>query len=284
MSELSVPVKEDTVRFNHPSLPKDKPCHTWYKVYGDLKSSRSGRPLVTLHGGPGACHNYLLSLKSLAVDHGIPIVFYDQLGNGNSTHLREKRLDTSFWTPELFMAELSNLLEHLGIADDYDLLGQSWGGMFGAMWGIKGHKGLKRLIISNSPASMEMWVDACNEWRNQLPRDVDEVLERCEREKKYDDPEYQKAVLYFYKRHLCRVNAAGKPHGEGDEGGDPFPKDVQESLRWLEEDDTVYFTMNGPSEFTVVGSLKMWSVVEEVRKIQVPVLVLNGEWDEARDS
>ena len=131
---------------------------------------------------------------------------------------------------------------------------------------------------------MEMWVDACNEWRKQLPRAIDEVLERCEREKQYDDPEYQKAVLYFYKRHLCRVNAQGKPHVEGDQGGDPFPKDVQDSLRWLEEDDTVYFTMNGPSEFTVVGSLKKWSVVEEVRKIQVPVLVLNGEYDEARDS
>ena len=179
------------------------------------------------------------------------------------------------------MAELENLLEHLGIADNYDLLGQSWGGMFGAMCGIKGLKGMKRLVISNSPASMKLWVEACNEWRKELPREVDEVLERCEKEKKYDDPEYVKAVMYFYKRHLCKVNKDGKPHGEGD---DSFPKDVQDSLEWLEKDDTVYFTMNGPSEFTVVGSLKTWSVVDDLHKIEVPVLVLNGEFDEARDS
>ena len=281
MADTNASGKEGTVTFKHPSLPTDKPCETWYKVYGDLKSSTSGRPLVTLHGGPGACHNYLLSLKALSTQYGIPVVFYDQLGNGNSTHLREKRLDTSFWTPDLFMAELENLLEHLGIADNYDLLGQSWGGMFGAMCGIKGLKGMKRLVISNSPASMKLWVEACNEWRKELPREVDEVLERCEREKKYEDPEYVKAVMYFYKRHLCKVNKDGKPHGEGD---DSFPKDVQDSLEWLEKDDTVYFTMNGPSEFTVVGSLKTWSVVDDLHKIEVPVLVLNGEFDEARDS
>ena len=283
MADANVPVKEGTVPFKHPSISTDTPCETWYKVYGDLNSSKSGRPLVTLHGGPGACHNYLLNLQALASKYSIPVVFYDQLGNGNSTHLRDKRLDTSFWTPELFMAELENLLEHLGIADDYDLLGQSWGGMFGAMWGIKGHKGLKRLIISNSPASMEMWVESCNAWRKQLPRDVNEVLERCEREKKYEDPEYQKAVLCFYKRHLCRVNAQGTPHSSDDER-DPFPKDVVDTLGWIEKDDTVYFTMNGPSEFTVVGSLKTWSVIEELHKIRVPTLVLNGEFDEARDS
>jgi L-proline amide hydrolase len=63
-------------------------------------------------------------------------VFYDQIGGGKSTHIREKRLDTDFWVPELFMAELDNLLVHLGIADDFDLLGQSWGGMLGAMFAV----------------------------------------------------------------------------------------------------------------------------------------------------
>ena len=40
---------------------------------------------------------------------------------------------------------------------------------------------------------------------------------------------------------------------------------------------------NGPSEFTVVGSLKTWSVVDEVRKIKIPVLLINGEHDEAQN-
>src|ERR1700677_2786247 len=135
MSKSQVKVEEGTVTFKHPSLPDDKPCQTWYKVIGDLKTSSTGRPLVTLHGGPGACHNYLLpSLSELPEKYGVPVVFYDQIGNGKSTHYREKRLDTNFWTPDLIMSELENLLEHLGIGDDYDLLGQSWGGMLGAMF------------------------------------------------------------------------------------------------------------------------------------------------------
>lgn len=269
MSGSSPSVVEGTVSFHHPSLPK--PCETWYKVYGDLKSSRSGRPLVTLHGGPGMAHNYLLSMSALATnpEYSIPVVFYDQIGSGRSTHLREKRMDTSFWVPELFMAELDNLLTHLGIADDFDLLGQSWGGMLGASLAVRGHKGLKRLIIANSPASMALWTESCNAWRAQLPAEIDQALQKHEANKTYTDPEYLHAVEYFYKLHLCRVF--------------PFPQDLLDTLAYVEEDDTVYMTMNGPSEFTVVGSLKTWSIVDQLHKITVPTLVLNGEFDEARD-
>lgn len=225
-------VTEGTVEFKHPSLPKK--CETWYKVVGDLKSSASGRPLVTLHGGPGACHNYLLYLSDLSSKYGIPVVFYDQLGNGNSTSLREKRLDTSFWTPELFLDELDNLLAHLGIQDNYDLLGQSWGGMLGSMHAIRQPKGLHRFVISNSPASMGLWAEAQAYWKSQLPEDVAKTIDKHEKDQSYSDPEYEKAVMEFYVRHLCRAK------GEGDM---PFPKDVNDSLNWLMKDDTVYYTM-----------------------------------------
>ena len=71
-------------------------------------------------------HQYMRNCSLLSTDYGIPVVLYDQLGCGKSTHLREKRLDTDFWTPELFMAELDNLVKYLGIDDDFDILGQSW--------------------------------------------------------------------------------------------------------------------------------------------------------------
>lgn len=260
-------VTEGRVAFKHPSLPK--PCETWYKVVGDLKSSASGRPLVTLHGGPGMAHNYLLNLSGLSARYNIPVIFYDQVGSGLSTHIPEKRLDTSFWIPALFVAELDNLLEHLGVSSDFDLLGQSWGGMLGSVFAIRGHPGLKRLIISNSPASMPLFVDSCNAWRRELPREIDDALQRHEDDKSYTDPEYVAAVEFFYKRHLCRI--------------DPFPKDLTDTIAWVEKDDTVYMTMNGPSEFTVVGSLKNWSVIDEVHKITAPTLVLSAEFDEARE-
>lgn len=101
-----------------------KPCKTWYKVIGDLQSNK---PLVALHGGPGCAHEYLLVLADLTSSLSIPIVLYDQIGNGQSTHLPEKNGDGSFWNEQLFLDELDNLLTHLGIKDNYDLLGHSWG-------------------------------------------------------------------------------------------------------------------------------------------------------------
>ena len=61
--------------------------------------------------------------------------------------------------------------------------------MLGASFGIRGHKGLKRLVISNSPASVPLWIESCNEWRKQLPADVEKALQKHESEKSYCDPE-----------------------------------------------------------------------------------------------
>ena len=127
---------------------------TWYRITGDLKSKKL--PVVMLHGGPGAAHNYLDSYKHLA-DRGCAVIHYDQLGCGLSTHLPDA--PKQFWTPRLFLDELESLTRHLGIADAYQVVGQSWGGMLGAEHGITQPKGLKALVIANSPASMTLWLE-----------------------------------------------------------------------------------------------------------------------------
>lgn len=40
---------------------------------------------------------------------------------------------------------------------------------------------------------------------------------------------------------------------------------------------------NGPSEFNVIGSLKGWDITPELHKINVPTLLINGNYDEAQD-
>ena len=109
---------------------------TWYRITGDLSSPLT--PLVVAHGGPGATSDYVWSIATIART-GRPVIHYDQLGSGRSTHLRSKGAE--FWTVELFLDELEFLLDHLGIADNYYFLGQSWGGMLGAEHGIR-HDGL----------------------------------------------------------------------------------------------------------------------------------------------
>lgn len=223
---MSIPeVAEGLVEFSVPTA--GKPCQMWYKVVGDLKSGT--RPLVCLHGGPGCSHHYLLSIADLTSSYGIPTIFYDQIGNASSTHLPEKNGDASFWTVELFLDELDNLLSKLGVQDDYDLLGQSWGGMLGACHAARQPTGLKRLILADSPSDMRLFVEAANLLRTKLPEDVQDALKKHEADGTTDSKEYEAAVEVFYSRHLCRL--------------DPMPEELVTSLEWIKKDPTVYLTM-----------------------------------------
>jgi L-proline amide hydrolase len=238
---------------------------TWYRVTGDLRSGRA--PLVAAHGGPGGTHDYLLTIADIAKS-GRPVIHYDQLGNGKSTHLRERGAD--FWTVDLFLDELENLLERLGIADAYHLLGQSWGGMLAAEHAVRRPKGLRSLIISDSPASMPLWLAAAAELRAQLPPGVQAALTRHEEAQTTDTPEYLTAMQVFYDRHVCRIV--------------PPPEELARTFAAIADDQTVYFTMNGPSEFHVIGTLKTWSVIDRLDRIIAPTLLISGEYDEAAPS
>ena len=92
------------------------------------------------------------------------------------------------------------------------------------------------------------------------------VLTKHEEAGTTDDPEYETAVRVFYDRHLCRV---------------PWPDGLQRSFDQMAADPTVYHTMNGPSEFHVIGSLKGWDITDRLREITTPTLLVSGRHDEA---
>ncbi|MFG1949442.1 proline iminopeptidase-family hydrolase [Nonomuraea sp. NPDC048826] len=238
---------------------------TWYRVTGDL---RGGRPaLVVLHGGPGSTHDYLTNLAGLS-GLGWPVVHYDQIGNGGSTHLPGR--DPGFWTVRLFLDELANLLEQLAIADDYVLLGHSWGGVLAAEHAATAPSGLRGLILANSPASYPMWLKELDVLRSLLPPGVDETLRRHEAAGTTDSDEYAQAVRVFYSRHLCRLQ--------------PWPREMLASFYEVYNDPTVYFTMNGPSDFHVIGTLRDWSVIDRCPDVTAPTLVISGRHDEVTEA
>ena len=173
---------------------------TWYRVTGDLASGKA--PIFILHGGPGAAHNYVDSYKLLAND-GRAVVHYDQIGCGNSTLLPGKPAE--FWTPQLFVDELENLVDHLGARAGFHVLGQSWGGMLGAEYGVRRPKGLKSLTIANSPASMALWTAEAMRQRLDMPQHIQDALNTHEATESYDHPDYQAATMWVYERHVCRV-------------------------------------------------------------------------------
>ncbi|MEV0221823.1 proline iminopeptidase-family hydrolase [Streptomyces sp. NPDC050704] len=245
---------------NHTGTVDFNGWSTWYRTTGE-----PGRtPLVVLHGGPGAGHNYTLRIANIA-QQGRPVVHYDQLGVGLSTHLPGKGAD--FWTVQLFLDELDNLLKALGIADGYHILGQSWGGMLAAEHAVRRPAGLRGLVIANSPASMELWLSGAAELRSALPPEVQRTLLAHEAAGTTDHPEYLAAEQVYNDRHVCRVV--------------PTPAEVQATWDNIAADPTVYHTMNGPNEFHVVGTLKDWSVVDRLHLIEAPTLLVSGRYDEA---
>jgi L-proline amide hydrolase len=235
---------------------------TWYRVVGDLAAGPA--PLVTLHGGPGATHDYLLAMTDLAAG-GRAVVFYDQTGNGNSTHFPDRGAE--FYTVDLFARELANLVAYLGIGGRYHVLGQSWGGMLAQEHAITRPPGLRSVVLSNTAASFGGFAVEANALRAYLPAEVEATLRRHEAAGTTDDPEYAAACDVFYHRYLCRL--------------DDWPAEVVRSFALIDADPTVYHTTNGPSEFYIVGSFKDWSALDRLPLINAPVLVISGRHDEA---
>src|SRR3954467_9553602 len=195
---------------------------TWYRVTGELRPDGPA-PLVVLHGGPGAAHDYLLALTDLTAD-GRAVIHYDQLGNGRSTHLPDRGAD--FWTVELFVRELHNLVDALGLRGGHHVLGQSWGGFLAQEYAFTRPEGLRSLVLADTAASFPDFVREANRLREDLPPDVEATLRRHEDAGTTDDPEYGEACMVFYVRHVCRL--------------DPWPDEVAEGFAWIDRDPTVY--------------------------------------------
>lgn len=167
----------------------------------------------------------------------------------------------------LFVDELANLLRHLGIDGRYHVVGQSWGGFLAQEHALTQPAGLRGLVLANTAASFPAFLAEANRLRDELPPGVNDTLLRHEAAGTTDDPEYAAACQVFYDRHVCRIV--------------PNPPEVAYAFAQIETDPTVYHTMNGPSEFHVIGSIKDWSVADRLSEIGYPTLLVSGRYDEA---
>lgn len=231
---------------------------TWYRIVGD--GEEPGKlPLLLLHGGPGAPHDYLEHLERVA-ETGRRVIFYDQVGCGRSS-----RTDESMWNVETFVDELGAVRNALGL-DRTHLFGSSWGGMLAMEYALTHPRGLASLTLSSSPASIPLWEQETGRLRGELSEDVQHVLDEHEAAGTADSPEYEAAMMEFYKRHVIRA--------------DPMPECVMRTFAALGENNDVYMHMQGPNEFVIVGTLKDWDITSRLGEIDVPTLVTSGRHDE----
>jgi len=227
----------------------------WYKISGDGK----GLPLLTLHGGPGSTScNYSL-LEPLGDQR--PIIRYDQLGSGRSG----RPDDLSLWEVDRFVEALDIIRQELQLKQ-FHLLGHSWGAaLAGAYLVEKGTSGVASVIFSSPLLSTPLWIEDANYLRSQLPQDIQDKLERHEAAGTTNSEEYQAASNVFYERHLTRGVAKEKVNCDG--------------APWNQ---VIYEYMWGPTEFLATGNLIDFDLSDQLYKIDIPVLFITGEYDEAR--
>lgn len=230
---------------------------TWYRIA--RKSDEPGKlPLLCLHGGPGFTHDYLESLEDIGRT-GRRVIFYDQLGAGNS----DRPSDPDMWTVELFLDELRTIREELAL-DRIHLFGSSWGGMLALEYALEQPSGLASLTLASSPSSIPLWSEETARLRSELPVDVRQTLDEHEHAGTTEDPAYEEATMEFYKRHVCRT--------------DPWPNGLNRSFERYNPQ--VYNAMQGPNEFVITGTLKDWDITGRLGEIAVPTLVTSGRYDE----
>jgi proline-specific peptidase len=226
----------------------------WYRAVGE---ETDAIPLLCLHGGPGFTHYYLEPLEALAEHRRV--IFYDQLGCGRS----DRPDDLSLWNVDRFVEELAQVRAALGLETTH-LFGSSWGGMLAMQYTLDRRPDLVSLTLCGSPASMIRWASDCAELLAEESQETRRVIREHEESGFTACPEYQGAILGFYRKHVCRLS--------------PWPAGFERSF--AEQGQVVYETMNGPSEFTITGTLKTWDIMDRLGEIAVPTLIVSGRYDE----
>jgi len=225
----------------------------WYKVVG---GDKAGIPLLVVHGGPGQSHDYLVKPISLLSDER-PVVFYDQMDSGKSEHTGDRTL----WTMERFIEDLKTVRHQL-MLNKVHILGRSWGSMLTSEYILREKpNGVTSLIFSGSNFSSKLWCDDQLKKLRNLPNNLRNTIEDCEKRKDYRSNAYKEATNYFYKKYLCRL------------------KFWPDSLNNMNQE--LYEYMWGPSEFTATGNLREWTCIDRLGEINIPTLLTCGEYDES---
>lgn len=228
----------------------------WYKVAGD----GDGLPLLVLHGGPGATSCGFALLEALGSER--PLIRYDQLGSGRSG----RPDDPSLWRVDRFVEELHALRLQLGL-ERFHLLGHSWGAALAAAYVLqKGTDGIASVVLSSPLLSTPLWIEDATLLRSRLPDDVRRVLDEHEMADTTDSEEYRAAAEAFYERHVY--------------GGPDMP--AVAACNGAPSNEFIYEYMWGPTEFRATGNLVDFDVTGRLHEIDVPVLFVGGEFDEAR--
>ena len=179
------------------------------------------KPLLALHGGPDAGHDYLEPLVRLADDR--PVIFYDQLGCGRSG----RPDDLSLYRIDHFADEIDALLRVLKV-EKVVLYGHAFGGWhaleYMARHGTKAP--VESLILASASSSARQNMEGKRRLLREMPGNLEQQLTRIEKDGLQNSRAYAAIVQSFSIL----------------------------SMEWSRS----YPIMNGPDEFSITGNLRSW--------------------------
>lgn len=228
------------------------------RIYWRRFGSGPKTPLLTLHGGPGAAHNYLLPLTALANER--PVIFYDQLGCGKADSPSDEKL----YTVQRSVDELDAVRAALGL-EKVALAGHSWGAFLAIEYVCQGRgKGVDSLVLSGAAASVPQVVAGQQRLIDSMPDGFAGKLHDLEKAGRMESPEYAALVQKFYDAFVLRV---------------PPTPDAAASFEALSTS-MAYRVMNGPNEFYITGVIKDWDRRRDLKAVTQRTLLTTGEFDE----
>lgn len=238
----------------------------YYKIIGH------GSPLMIVHGGPGASHDYLLPYL-LPLARTSQLVFIDERGSGRS----EKLEDATQYTVENMVADVESVRQALRLGK-ISLLGHSYGGVLAQAYAFKYQQNLTHLILGGAFYSTSEMNKVLAEEKQSMPPEALQKLDALEKaglfgkgkdwEKNRYPDEYAKLAWgdgyfpYLYQR---------RP----DPNYDPAAGNTTTSWELYRE------MWGSDGEFVIDGNLKSVEYLARLSSIHVPTLVICGDHDES---
>ncbi|MGA9117827.1 MAG: proline iminopeptidase-family hydrolase [Bacteroidota bacterium] len=240
----------------------------YYTIVGN------GAPLLILHGGPGASHDYFLPyLLPLARTHRL--VFIDERGSGRS----EKLEDPAGYTVETMVEDVEAVRADLGLGT-IDLLGHSYGGVLAQAYALKYQQHLRHLILCSTFQSTSKMNKVFDVMKQRMAEPLRKRINAMEstglfgKGKEYEQGRYQPEYMvaawgegyfpYLYQNHP-------------DPNYDPVQNGV---MSW-----DLYREMWGShGEFVIDGNLSSVEYDDRLATLKVPTLITVGDHDECDPS
>lgn len=140
----------------------------YYKAFGQ------GDPLVILHGGPGASHDYLLPYLIPLARHN-RLIFLDERGGGKSQKLQ----DPAGYTVEAMVEDTEAVRVALGLGR-INLLGHSYGGVLAQAYALKYQDNLSRLILCSTFHSTKAMNEVFRDMKKAMAPELRERIAKLE--------------------------------------------------------------------------------------------------------